>query len=770
MNYLIAFACALGFLGSISAQVLPPPAAPTNLKVTTLGVNSFLMEWKDNANNEKGVDVRVSLGTVSNPARFLLVPGVNLTSYVVITNDLPGQTLSFQLAAYNGDTGFENFSKYTSVVTVQAMATSKFGAPTNFAAVPINDGSFRLSWEDNSTTENGYQIEYKIGNGEWQFLTNVNPALNFRVPIGGLQPTTTYSFRTRGFKGNPVTFTPYSNVFTETTLAFQAPSNLVAKADGEGAISLKWKDRSAVEEGYEIQSRTGTAEFVSLGNTGPNTTSTVPITGHDLDTSYDFRIRGFRTVNSVKVYTAFSDTATVTTTSLIKPTNLAGEVIDDTTLRVTWDDGSSLETGFQVEARESGTGSYRLLGTVAANEDHVNLARLEPGVLYDIRVRAFNLEAFSGYTPIIQLRTKDGITGDLNPPVFRNTSFSYTVGISRPPQLDSLSVTNLPPGFTFDADTRTISGTTTREGVRTVKLKATFNGSWVVKRDLVLRIIRPASAPVVSSAFAAVQVDALATSAVSLTGKFSDPDTIEARRVTTTKGNFDIILYPLATPETVENFLDYADSGSYDGSFFHRAPADFVVQGGGYLHGGSGFSKIVTFPSVKNEPGISNLAGTVAMAKSPGDPNSATSEFFVNVSDSNAPNLDFQNGGFTVFGRVAGTGMTVVNQISDLPRGDYSVLVGGSAKNLEDVPMNAVTAPASMDTNLLVKVTTVAEVPALRYEVLSADVGVATAVLNGNNVDITGVAAGNTTVTVKAIDLDGQMVSQTIEVTVAPPP
>ncbi|MCU0754362.1 MAG: peptidylprolyl isomerase [Xanthomonadales bacterium] len=132
--------------------------------------------------------------------------------------------------------------------------------------------------------------------------------------------------------------------------------------------------------------------------------------------------------------------------------------------------------------------------------------------------------------------------------------------------------------------------------------------------------------------------------------------------LTTGKGEIVIELEPAKAPKSVENFVAYVKSGFYDGTIFHRVIGNFMIQGGGYL------------PSLVRKPtrapielevgrGLSNTRGTIAMART-NDPNSATSQFFINVVDN--PSLDTLGGGYAVFGRVV-SGMEVVDAIKDVP-------------------------------------------------------------------------------------------------------
>ena len=129
----------------------------------------------------------------------------------------------------------------------------------------------------------------------------------------------------------------------------------------------------------------------------------------------------------------------------------------------------------------------------------------------------------------------------------------------------------------------------------------------------------------------------------------------------TTLGDFVVELEPEKAPRTVENFLQYVNDKHYDGTVFHRVIDNFMVQGGGFT---AEMNQKPTRPPVPLEArsGLKNQVGTVAMART-ADPNSATSQFFINVRDNvalDAPNPDGH--GYAVFGKVV-SGMDVITKI-----------------------------------------------------------------------------------------------------------
>lgn len=135
--------------------------------------------------------------------------------------------------------------------------------------------------------------------------------------------------------------------------------------------------------------------------------------------------------------------------------------------------------------------------------------------------------------------------------------------------------------------------------------------------------------------------------------------------MTTNNGVIVLELLPEYAPETVQNFMAYLAAGHYDGLVFHRVIPGFMIQGGGVD------SRMVprkTRAPIVNEAdsGLRNVRGTVAMART-SNPDSATSQFFINLADNNFLDYGFRGGaGYAVFGRVV-EGMEVVDRIAAIP-------------------------------------------------------------------------------------------------------
>ncbi|MCP3869876.1 MAG: peptidyl-prolyl cis-trans isomerase [Gammaproteobacteria bacterium] len=137
--------------------------------------------------------------------------------------------------------------------------------------------------------------------------------------------------------------------------------------------------------------------------------------------------------------------------------------------------------------------------------------------------------------------------------------------------------------------------------------------------------------------------------------------------LSTNQGDIVIELDHEKAPDTAANFLQYVEDGFFDGTVFHRVIENFMIQGGGFL---IGMVQKQGRPPIQNEAknGLSNLTGTLAMART-GEPHSASSQFFINVSDNKFLDYPGQDGwGYCVFGKVT-SGMDVVEKIKGVATG-----------------------------------------------------------------------------------------------------
>ncbi len=252
------------------------------------------------------------------------------------------------------------------------------------------------------------------------------------------------------------------------------------------------------------------------------------------------------------------------------------------------------------------------------------------------------------------------------------------------------------------------------------------------------------------------------------------------------QGVTEVLLFDQAgegAPLTVENFTNYVEDGDYVNSIIHRSVTDFVVQGGGFIVEGleealaandpaSAISNVPTDDPIPNEFSAdrSNVAGTIAMAKLGGDPDSATSQWFFNLSD-NSANLDNQNGGFTVFGEViSAEDFEVVEAIADVPTFNASNFFTEGA--FTDLPiLTDLDNPVITDEDDFIRYDniTVSQQPELQFTLINnSNPSLVTATITEGELvlDYLENETGTAEITIQATNLVGEIVEDTFAVVV----
>lgn len=401
-------------------------------------------------------------------------------------------------------------------------------------------------------------------------------------------------------------------------------------------------------------------------------------------------------------------------------------------------------------------------------------ATVDTSVVINVNGGSNNTTGPTAPTLVLASASDDGTAGD-------NTTTQATVTLTGSTTAGA-TLTLTPGGATTTADGTgafTFSNVALTNGANAFTVQAsnaggTASGSLTVTRQ---------NAPTVLAAPDALTVATGASTTFDVAGTFDDADITNTQlRMDTSEGTINLELFDRQAPRTVQNFLNYVNDRTFENTIFHRSVQDFVLQGGGYsVQSGTetSLAEVPADPAVLNEPDAvdrSNIQGTIAMAKLDGDPDSATNQFFFNLAD-NSTNLDNQNGGFTVFGRLQGTAdQTIVDALAAIPTQDQSA--GTSLPNellgvFDSIPLTGYTGTDfprdSVPANYarLNSVSIVSRPEFLTYSVVEvSDPTIATATMDSNRLVVQGVAEGTVTITIRAVDQRGVAVTTTVDVTV----
>lgn len=778
-----------------------PPAAPTNLSVAAVvssGTYFLGVHFDDNSTNEAGFEVQYKAAgaadsTFATADTWLVDATVSGTTNLGFGDYLnagttPNLAIDFRVRALRGNGPFAIPSTFTAT---SGATTASFNAPSDLrVTAPADNGRVQFFWSDNATAETGYVLQHRFGtSGTFvDTLASVLARTSYSRyqnggGLGGFPPSSTIQFQIAATNGT--TLTSYSNIATVVTPPLTAPTNLTHTTPAGEQVVLTWTDNSGNESNYQVLGMLpGESTFSSLGFVAADvTTATI----NEIPPGTQFQVRATYGAGP-DVFSSVSNTITANPV-LIPPTALTATAASDRQINLSWTNNSAAKAGSAVFCKASTDSQFQFCGAVGENVTSFSARFVDsdfntpftPNTTYQFEVYAFFGSSLST-AATGSATTKDGATSDLSPPMFVNEAFTYTfTATTGQGTISSTTLTGtLPPGLTYDNVTRVLSGTPTMRGAYTPTLGVTWSNGWSTTYTLHLRpIYRPARPKVVTpiADHTLTLGGAGASVTIPLAATFADPDSESALaiRIPGTDGTpsgrtINIILNDSVTPLTVANFRAYLNdpADGYTGTVFHRLISGFVLQGGAYKKGASSnaFLSVPKLAAVQNEPGLANILGTLAMAKQGGNPNSATTDFFFNLAD-NTGNLDYQNEGFTVFGRVAQPSLSILSVLNGLPQppssGDpnnpnYAVTIDGQSTFLTQLPHNAATAPASINPGQLLTIdSVVSSVPVLTGLTVSGNTNssAVSATITGTDLNLNGLTGGSSTISLQVSDLDG---------------
>jgi formylglycine-generating enzyme required for sulfatase activity/cyclophilin family peptidyl-prolyl cis-trans isomerase len=779
---------------------------PSNFTATPDGDGSVRFQFSDNTNYETGYEIQFKrhsepASAYRNLQRYFSPTSTELFYWPFNLNDrqvainLPrGEAFDWRIRAIkrnniyaNPPTSFTVSSSPTAWAEATTNSTTGMVVPpfspiTNFRLRTTQENQIYFEWNDNSAINTAYRLGFrKTGTTDpfnYDFYSAITPGTTQAISLYPfIDPGEEYDWSistTYDHDGNSATplQTSVATDIAKATTWFLAPSDLkVSKIDNDATrlrseIELTFQDNSKVESHYVVYYRDAAA------TEEPN--------------SYIFA-------------------------GLFPTTSRTGTGSQKVTLSSQLPPGRNLV--LKVRAFDGNYQPFSLQGDPL-------LSDFSNGVNLTTKHTLLGLQ-----NPLLSLFSS-GLYG-MHAPIVKGQFFDYEVLTSDQDSIaqDSanhyaIQVSNLPPGLRVEE--RSIRGVATVAGIFICPVRLAFKDGSSSSSEFQLRVQEPQLPPTKPWAPSEFKMTPGQTLSIPLASLYEDRDTKKAYKMTIKYGQgtgslpsgtplpttpaereLNIITYEQLTPLTVANFLEYVNAHDYDDALLHRAVNDFpdtdpplsidepafrlqIIQGGGfkYLDSPEGqwprFNSIAPRPSPRNEPGISNIRGTIAMAKVAGLPDSATHDFFFNFAN-NSLTLDYQNSGFTVFARIAGSGNSVPTHIASLQRNSaempFNVQVvnptsGSSVVSAFDSCPITGTGELTdiIDSTRLVAIKSIVPIPdgqLITYATpTSSDTSKVTVSATATELVINALATGQSTINFNCTDLDGQSASQIFTVKV----
>jgi hypothetical protein len=386
----------------VNKQELNPTVRIINLQNNMSILDSLLIEVE--ASDDKGiVKVEILIDNQTDSLRTFITPPYRFLWNVQLLADSSVHTVYAK--AYDGDGNVSSSAVYT-------LIAYKF-SPSNLKIIDFTESAVSLSWKDNSSVENGFEIEMSENNGPFELVKSVGMNIKSTIIVKTFLTTVNYSFRVRATTNNVKS--KYSNsVFA--SLNFPAPYNLTISSINSYTVLLQWQDSASFESGFQIERSIGSGAFMLFDSVSTNITSFVDSTLNIFNT-YKYRIRAYTNYN-VSPYSSFLNIS-YDSSQTIKIREWSGFSggITDVHIAISPDKSIIASVGAESVVKIWDTKTGLLLKSLSGHSDRVYSVAFDPsGILlatgsYDSTIILWN--AKDG-TKIRTIRTNSGRVLSIN--------------------------------------------------------------------------------------------------------------------------------------------------------------------------------------------------------------------------------------------------------------------------------------------------------------------------------------------------------------------
>lgn len=352
------------------------PESPSSLNLTVISSTQIDLKWVSNSHNELGfiVQKKIDSGDFENISPALPAGTTSYSDKMVST----GHTYTYRILAYNalGESAFTNEVSTTTTTIV---------TPDTLVVTPVSDSRLDLRWTYPISGSYSTLIERKTGTGEWQTIqSSLSPGTTNFSDINLLE-NTQYYYRIKTVSGF-ISSTPYPNndMGKGACTLLKTPTNLTVSITSASEVHLAWIDNSYKETGYIIERKSENEDYSTIAVTNANLTSW---TDNDLapNTRYVYRIKARSMTNT----SGYSNEAYVDT-PMGAPTYLWALAVSDSSIRISWSDNSSSESGFEIWRKEGISGTWQKYSYTNRNITSFVDNNISENIQYYYMVRAYS--------------------------------------------------------------------------------------------------------------------------------------------------------------------------------------------------------------------------------------------------------------------------------------------------------------------------------------------------------------------------------------------